>query len=130
MTEQRTVTFSDVFSVRNNERMTFLGTDISRLSDDAGTIPVVDGELLTTCHVLGVMRRSVSFPAGPHMETVTTPENHGKPVMCEAIIACQQTELGWVWVHLSPSTKEIIGSLTEQWGLAVDTWGFVGFEKA
>mgnify|MGYP000850312820 CR=1 FL=1 len=115
MVEQQTVTFSDVFSLRNNERMTFLGT-----------IPLVE----PTCHVLGIMRRSVSFPAGPHMDTVTTPENHGKPVMFEAIIACQQTKLGWVWVHLSPSTKEVIGSLTEQWGLPVDTWGFVGFEKA
>lgn len=102
---------TDAFALRNSERIIFFGTE---------------HPFGVRC-VLGIMRRSVSFPAGPHVETVTTPENQGKPVSFEAIVACQKTEIGWVWVHLSPSTKEVIGSLTEKWGLPVDTWGFVGF---
>ena len=107
---------SDVFSLRNNERVNFYGTDYPFPNK---------GE-----YILGVMRRSVSFPDGIHMDTVNTPENLGKPVAFEAIIACQWTDNGWVWVHLSPASKEVIGSLTVEWGLPVDQWGFLGFERA
>ena len=105
---------TDTFAMRNGEKIKFYGTEFPDTDD----------------YVLGIMRRSVSFPDGKHMETVNTPENNGKPVAFEAVIACHKSVNGWVWVQLSPSTKEILGSLTEEWGLPVDTWGYVGFSKA
>ena len=105
---------TDVFALRGRERMTFLGE----------CYPVGDAR-----RILGLQRRSVSFPPGDFRKIVDTPENEGEEVALEAIIACQATHDGWVWVHLSPSTKEVLGMLLERWGTSVDVWCFVAFEN-
>lgn len=103
---------NEPFALRNNEKFVFRGTEYPDL-------PGVQ--------VLGIMRRSVSFPDENHMKTVNTPINMGVPVAMEAILACHKGVEGWVWVQLSPNTKEIVGSFVEDCGVPVDQWCYVSF---
>lgn len=104
---------TDAFALRSNERCTYHGEEYPEGLD----------------RVLGIMRRSVFFPGGPYQETCLTPENKGLPVEFEAIIACERVDVGWIWVHLSPSTKEQLGSMLDKWGAVKDKWNFVSFQR-
>lgn len=105
---------TDLFALRNNEQIACYGLEYPADISD---------------RVLGLMRRSVQFPDGEYLAQSTCKETKGEPVMMEAILACEHTPAGWVWVQLSPSTKEQIGSLLERWNVPIDEWVYCGFSQ-
>lgn len=73
---------------------------------------------------LAVMVRSVSMPAG---EKANVRPIDGAAVEQAAILACEMNSNGqWLWCHLSPPTKEVIGDfLFDDCKIDRDKWYYL-----
>lgn len=72
---------------------------------------------------LAVQARSVSMPPG---EVHPVREFDGEPVEMAAIIAAQWiASKGWIWVQLSPPTKEVVGDYLFEQQVELDRWYYL-----